>query len=366
VAKEYASRRTLLWTIGGVAFGVFLLLTVLLFPKLLRPDLTRQERVRLEQLGTDKLVAAENDRSNAQNNVRTTLLQGVAGVALLTGAYFAYRGLDASLRQLQATTEGQITSRYTEAVKQLGDDEHQDVRIGGIYALERIGRDSARDAPTVVALLASFVRRSCGLSHVVRFDKGEGSEKRDPVDLPPGLAQRAPDAQIALTVLTGLGVPGVNLHEVDLWGADLTGAYLVEADLNCADLGYAKLVGADLRGADLGGADLTGADLKNANLARTDVDTTGRRRRDAAYVGRPSTAVAVETNLFSATLIEADFGGANLTGANLIGADVTGADFVESVGVDFSHTEGIPDIMPDGSMGRPAEQLDDDEDTNAQ
>jgi hypothetical protein len=293
--------------------------------------------------------------------VRTTLLQGVAGVALLTGAYFAYRGLDASRRQLQATSEGQITSRYTEAVKQLGDDEHQDVRIGGIYALERIGRDSVRDAPTVVALLASFVRRSCGVSHVVRFDNGEGSDKRDPEDLPPGLAQRAPDAQIALTVLTGLGVPGVDLHDVDLWGADLTGAYLVEADLSCADLGFSKLVGADLRGADLGGADLTGADLKHANLVCTDVDAAGRRRRDAAYVGSPSTRVAIRTDLSFATLIQADFGGADLTGANLIGARVSGADFVESVGVDLSDTEGTPDIMPDGSMGRPAGRVDDDD-----
>jgi hypothetical protein len=32
------------------------------------------------------------------------------------------------------------------------------VRIGGIYALERIARDSAPDHPTVTEVLAAFVR----------------------------------------------------------------------------------------------------------------------------------------------------------------------------------------------------------------
>ena len=82
---------------------------VLVFPKVLRPGLSADEQAKLEQQGIDKLVAAQTDRSNAQNNVRTTLLQGIAGAALLTGAYFAYR-------QLHTAIEGQITTRYTEAV----------------------------------------------------------------------------------------------------------------------------------------------------------------------------------------------------------------------------------------------------------
>ncbi|MGH3218423.1 MAG: hypothetical protein ACRDPY_06785 [Streptosporangiaceae bacterium] len=39
-----------------------------------------------------------------------------------------------------------MTDRYTKAIEQLGHDK-LDVRIGGIYALERIARDSAKGHP---------------------------------------------------------------------------------------------------------------------------------------------------------------------------------------------------------------------------
>ncbi len=50
-----------------------------------------------------------------------------------------------------------MTDRYTKATEQLGSDK-LDVRIGGIYALERIARDSARDHPAVMEVLAAFIR----------------------------------------------------------------------------------------------------------------------------------------------------------------------------------------------------------------
>ncbi|WP_405392416.1 hypothetical protein OG596_34145 [Streptomyces sp. NBC_01102] len=49
--------------------------------------------------------------------------------------------------------EGQITDRYTAAVGNLGEDK-VDVRLGGIYALERIMQDSGRNQPTITNVLA--------------------------------------------------------------------------------------------------------------------------------------------------------------------------------------------------------------------
>jgi len=45
------------------------------------------------------------------------------------------------MRTFELTEQGQVTDRYTKAIEQLGSDK-LDVRIGGIYALERIARDS--------------------------------------------------------------------------------------------------------------------------------------------------------------------------------------------------------------------------------
>ena len=60
-------------------------------------------------------------------------------------------------RTHELTEQGQVTDRYTKAIEQLGSDK-LDVRIGGIYALERIARDSARDHPTVMEVLTAFIR----------------------------------------------------------------------------------------------------------------------------------------------------------------------------------------------------------------
>ena len=50
-----------------------------------------------------------------------------------------------------------MTERYTKAIEQLGEDK-LDVRLGGIYSLERVARDSPRDHPTVMEVLTAFIR----------------------------------------------------------------------------------------------------------------------------------------------------------------------------------------------------------------
>jgi hypothetical protein len=82
------------------------------------------------------------------------LLVGGAAVAALV---FTWRASNATTDQLRDTEQGQITDRYTAAITDLGSDS-VDVRLGGIYALQRIMQDSPRDQPTIVAVLCAFVR----------------------------------------------------------------------------------------------------------------------------------------------------------------------------------------------------------------
>ena len=372
-------RRPGVWPFLSLLFLAVLGLTVVWFPTLLRPGLSGTERARIERQGTDELLAAENDRSNAQNNIRATLLQGLAGIALLTGAYFAYG-------HLKATRDGQITTRYTEAVKLLGDAHGVDARIGGIYALERIARNSAPDAPAVVALLSAFVRRR---------PTTEAQAERSEPEPTPDLSRRAPDRQIALTVLSHLGLSAridlfnadlrasdlrdLQLNEANLYEADLRAANASGADLTRAILKNSKLHGADLRGAKLSGAILYGADLRTnldtnfptnsltgANLQKSDLrgayfrgaELAGANlcgadlspNLDTKFPTNLTGANVTGANLTAANLTAANFQGANLTGANLQDADLTGA-----VGVDLSNTTGTPRVLQDGSSGAPAE-----------
>jgi hypothetical protein len=90
-----------------------------------------------------------------------TLLVGVAAVAALWFTGQSVRATNAQLqetrKQLQIQEQGQITDRYNAAITNLGS-ASVDVRLDGIYALQRIMQDSPRDQPTVVAVLCAFVR----------------------------------------------------------------------------------------------------------------------------------------------------------------------------------------------------------------
>jgi hypothetical protein len=65
---------------------------------------------------------------------------GVGGTVIvgLTGFWANVRNTN---KTTALTKQGQVTDRYTKAIDQLGSDKI-DVRIGGMYALERIARDS--------------------------------------------------------------------------------------------------------------------------------------------------------------------------------------------------------------------------------
>ena len=131
---------------------------------------------------------------------------------------FAAGALIYTARNFSLTRQGQVTDRYTKAIDQLGSDKGLDVRIGGIYALERIAHDSPPDHPTIMDVLATFIR-------------DHSSEQWPPAEPgrvdPPERATR-PDVQAALTVI-GRRNPRhdrrwsgrVDLHSAVLTRADL-------------------------------------------------------------------------------------------------------------------------------------------------
>src|SRR5215204_4867122 len=110
----------------------------------------------------------------AQATAKKDLFQALglimAGVAGAIGVYFTWRNLhqtrQSAERTLWLTEQGQITERFTRAIAQLGEtDENGDpkleLRLGGIYALERIAKDSPeRDYSTVLEVLTAYVRQN--------------------------------------------------------------------------------------------------------------------------------------------------------------------------------------------------------------
>ncbi|WP_250031737.1 pentapeptide repeat-containing protein [Paractinoplanes maris] len=154
------------------------------------------------------------------------------------------------VRQVELLYSAQVADRFNRAVAHLGSD-NLHLRLGGIYALEWIARDSPEHRQYVAATLAAFIRTSLPTDKI-----GVGGAV-------PILRLHKADAQAALTVVCRS--PVADAGPVDLSRTDLRRAYLRDALLEGADLYASRLEGSDLRGARL-----VGSSLKEANVGRVD------------------------------------------------------------------------------------------------
>ena len=192
---------------------------------------------------------ARHDVGSVTGSLHETALDNARGRLLTLGAgLFAAGALIFTARNFTLSREGHVTDRYTKAIEQLGSDKLA-VRIGGIYALERVARDSAKDHPTVMEVLAAFIREppppDLADSPVRPSAGGE-------------LARLRPDVQAAVTVI-GRRISRNDRDRINLHGADLA-----RVNLHGADLTGANLIGTDLRSAHIHGANFDGANLRAA------------------------------------------------------------------------------------------------------
>ena len=245
-------------------------------------------------------------------------LEQVALVQIIITASVGGLGLYVGLRQLRATEkstsvaqanvrvaqEGHLTEGFTQAIEHLGSDKIE-IRVGGIYALERIAKDSEKDHGPIMEVLTAYVRERAPR-------REENTDEPPPADIQAILTvfgrrkTTGPYRRIGGGSVEG-GVPGQWQTSGKGRGPDsldLNHTHLVGAELISADLTTANLAGANLSGATLVGANLTMATLAGANLYE---------------------AKLYEADLTMADLNAADLSGANLDAAELILAALTGA-----------------------------------------
>jgi hypothetical protein len=180
----------------------------------------------------------------------TTMITAFTALAALV---FTALSLGATREQIGVAEQGQITDRYTRAIEQLGTpgSEHLQVRLGGIFTLERIAQDSPRDQPTIVSVLAAFIRTSSP-----RGNAALGADVPCP---------RTPeDVQAAFSVLVRRD------HSRDSSSVDLRHTCLTDVSAQYparADLTRMSFVGTDLSGANLYQATLGLTSFSDARLA---------------------------------------------------------------------------------------------------
>jgi hypothetical protein len=254
------------WTrlLSGVALVLFLFVAVVDLPKW---QIQRD-------LDTGRI--SWSDVPQQENAYRKILIQIAGGCVVAIGLYLTWR-------RIQATEEAQVTDRFSKAIEQLGN-QSLEVRLGGIYALERIAEDSPKDHWTVMETLCAFVRENAS-SSVRRDLRGTEGEKK--TENPAPNASPGTDVEAACIAIgrrrsyqdpnKTLNLSGALLAGITLTGADLAGVFLEGADLSGAnlygiDLSESYLLNTNLVEADLKGADLSAANLRDANLSEAHLD----------------------------------------------------------------------------------------------
>jgi hypothetical protein len=293
--------------------------------KLPNRTLAPVDRVSLEK----EQIMLERDRINAQNGVYNLLFQGI-GVSILAGlVYTGWHYLRRTDEQFQNANDKLITDRFSQAISHLASDKIE-VRLGGIYTLERLAQESPTESWLTIEMLTAFVRER---SSTVRTLPTTGTPEHPPTILagtdPPAQRKRPPlsriptDIQAVMTILSRRDVSKdrpdrqIELRESNLRAADLNGIELWGADLWKVNLREAQLWQAKLAGAFLGRANLSEASLWQADL-------------EGAYLWKANLEGA---NLTEANLEQANLEGSNLNGANLQQTNLINADLRKVIGL---------------------------------
>lgn len=254
---------------------------------------------------TEGLDAAHRDE--ALGRARTALLALVAGTIAIISALY-------TVRTFALNRRGQITERFSRAIEHLAD-ERSAVRLGGIYALERIAHESAEEHGPILEVLTAYVRQNSPWPKAAGDEEAAAKTELEPPQasveikaILTVLARRnlrherdgAPKLDLAQTNLRGVKVRGIDLRGANLIGAQLQGADLRDAKLDNVDLRNAALQQTNFLNARLSGSSLADAHLQGAVL-------TGAYLGDMTLKGaQMQRSLLFRTDLSDATLTDVD------------------------------------------------------------
>jgi len=267
------------------------------------------------------------------------LIQTLGGIAVGVGIYFAWGNL-------VTARESQITESFTRAVDQLGNDKLE-VRVGGIYALERIANKSEKDYWPIMEILTAYVRENSACDEhgnlKVKHDKSQNETSSNTINKVSSLDTTNGISLDIQAILTVIKRRNYSFNTGEPYGLDLRNAYLYKADLS----------GAHLEGANLINTNLSHADLRKAHLERINVQSIlplkatktnlEKANLEGAYLEGSNLTLA---NLKEAHLDEAHLKGADISLANLDGANLRGADLDEKLHIKLN--EKYPHFAEDG------------------
>jgi uncharacterized protein YjbI with pentapeptide repeats len=292
------------------------------------------------------LLSLEKDAAAMENAI-------YGSVAQILGAFFFLVTAYLTLRNVRASEDKQVTERFSKAIDQLSSDKSE-VQLGGLYALERIARDSKTDHWTIMEVLTAFVLSKSALTSLEPTQQqtvlstiqaalsiiARRNTSHDPPERTLNLAGLRcasvdlSEGKLAMTNFSQGYLPdgklvGANLDHTIFNDAILTSAFLDEAGLEWAslikaNLSKASLNRAQLQSANLSESKLDGATLIEANLHKADCSKANLSGSYLTDVNLTEVILS-NANLTKATCIRTNFYKADLEGTNLCGANLSTA-----------------------------------------
>ncbi|MBE9140566.1 pentapeptide repeat-containing protein [Nodosilinea sp. LEGE 07088] len=271
------------------------------------------------------LTSLVKDKVTLQNGVYVSLIQLLGGAFFFVTAYFTWRNVKTAEANLKATEEKQITERFSKSIEHLGS-EKLEVRLGGIYSLERIAKDSEKDYWQVIEVLTAFVREKYKLEtkqKPFKYSKTEDElmdeyiesqryEQEYDYDDYEEVRRRSPNEEyihpVPVEVQAVLSAIGRCAKPQNLLATE-------SIDLSRTELSGVFLTG-DLRGINFEGSNLQWVKIKEANLSRSNFSDTNLE------VAQIENSNLQDANLQGLTLqwsrlINVILKGSNLENANL-------------------------------------------------
>jgi len=182
-----------------------------------------------------------------ENESRKTLAQILGGMLVILSLF-------ATEQTFKLSQEGQTSDRYARAISLLGDAKPE-IRLGGIFALDRLARQSTEDDSPIIDVLAGYVRTYAPWP--------PSSEKRRDQDI------------ITILRIIGRRSATQRLREQNILNfaeTDLRGLVLDDLDLSGMNFTDAHLERSTLRHTRLKGSFLVGCHLENALVGSPDID----------------------------------------------------------------------------------------------
>lgn len=281
-------------------------------------------------------------------------------------------------RRTRATEESYLTDRISQAVEKLGaervvwrdnkqsSEPNLEVRMGALYLLERIAKDSPRDHVPITETICAYIRENANRPYIDLDTTAQNelaAAKRlkikrselDASDKAACLTYAVPraDVQAAATIIGRRSLDALEVEMAEKYVLDLRGVHLDRIDWSNANLAHAILDGASLNGASLCVTNLRGARLKDASLNGADLFKANLT--EAWLSGaRLSNAWLDWAILHGSQLSLAKFQNTNFSATELNYAAVKNADFTDAKHLDQQQLE---ETVGDGSTILPVNIL---------